>query len=202
MFSSKIASSEASSRSRGPTRSIGVSFMPSGIQKLVMQVVSSALPIAAPMRRQARPWAIQNSRMPESACDSVMLSAARGCEKYVGLKSRPICSRRAQSIHSAKCSGADGVAVDALAAEVAVEGVQVEAMPAGNQREGLFRVGAQLLGCARLARIVAGRRQPAAELHPELLEPADVISLPAVQRDRRPSPAPASAASASTPCSA
>ena len=61
----------------------------------------------------------------------------------------------------------DGVAVDALAAEVAIEGLQVEAMPSGDQREGLFGVGTELLRRARLAPLVDGRGQPAAELHPE-----------------------------------
>jgi hypothetical protein len=79
--------------------------MPSGIQKLVMQVLPSAWPIAPPIRRHAAPWAIQNSRIAGSACDSVKLSAALGCEKNVGLKSRPTPSRRAHSIQPEKCSG-------------------------------------------------------------------------------------------------
>ena len=77
----KMASSDSVSRSRGPTRSIGVSFMPSGIQRLVTHGLPSALPIAAPMRRHAMPWLIQNVRIAWSAWDSVMLSAAFGCEK-------------------------------------------------------------------------------------------------------------------------
>ena len=47
---------------------------------------------------------------------------------------------------------ADRVAVDAPCAELAVEGVQVEAMRAGNQRQGLRRVAAELVRRARLAR--------------------------------------------------
>ena len=45
---------------RGPLRSIGLSLEPSGIQTLVTQGVPRALPIAAPIRRQAMPWSIQN----------------------------------------------------------------------------------------------------------------------------------------------
>ena len=150
MFSSKIASSDASSRSRGPTRSIGVSFMPSGIQRLVTQALPSALPIAAPIRRQAMPCSIQNSRIAVSACDSVKLSAALGCEKKVGLKSRPMPSRFAQSIQPAKCSGPISIALDAAAAELAVERVQVEAMAAGDQRERLLGVGRSSSGVRAL----------------------------------------------------
>jgi hypothetical protein len=81
---------------------MGVSFIPSGIQKLVMQVLPSAFPIASPIRRHAMPCAIQNSRIAGSACDSVKLSAALGCEKKVGLKSSPMPSRCAQSVQPAK----------------------------------------------------------------------------------------------------
>ena len=48
--------------------------------------------------------------------------------------------------------GRDLVAVDALAAELAVERVQVEAMLAGNQRIRFFEIGPQLVGRAGLAR--------------------------------------------------
>ena len=65
----------------------------------------------------------------------------------------------------------DCVAIDLLPAEVAVEGVQVEAMPPGNQRERLFGVGAQLVGGARLARVVAGRGQSAAKPIPNCSNP-------------------------------
>ena len=61
--SAKIASSDSSSRSRGPTRSTGVSFMPSGIQRFVTHGVPSARPIAAAIRRHACPCAIQKSRI-------------------------------------------------------------------------------------------------------------------------------------------
>ena len=90
----------------GPTRSTGVSFMPSGIQTFVTQGVPSALPIAA--RDLAARDAVARSRtarMPSSRCDSVKPSAAFGCEKNVGLKSRPMPSDFAQSIQPAKCSG-------------------------------------------------------------------------------------------------
>ena len=50
-----IASSDIASRSRGPFRSTGASFDPSGIQMFVTQGDPSAPPIAAPIRRQAIP---------------------------------------------------------------------------------------------------------------------------------------------------
>ena len=65
--SAKIASSASARRSRGPARSIGLSLEPSGIQTFVTQGVPRALPNAAPMRRQAIPWSIQNRRIAGSA---------------------------------------------------------------------------------------------------------------------------------------
>ena len=44
-------------------------------------------------------------------------------------------------------------------------------------------VGAQLVRRARLARVVAGRREAAPESGAELLEPLDVVALPAVERN-------------------
>ena len=61
--SAKIVSRASARRSRGPARSIGVSLEPSGIQTFVTHGVPSALPKAAPMRRQAMPWSIQNRRI-------------------------------------------------------------------------------------------------------------------------------------------
>ena len=78
----------------------------------------------------------------------------------------------------------DLVAIDAAAAELAVEGVQVEAVLAGDQREGLVQVGAKFLGRAGLAGIVARDREAAAEFFARVLEAADVVALPAVERDR------------------
>ena len=68
--------------------------------------------------------------------------------------------------------GSDLVAIDGLAAELAVRGVEVEAVRSGNDRERERRVGAQLVGRARLSWIVAGRGEAAAETGAELLEPA------------------------------
>ena len=42
---------------------------------------------------------------------------------------------------------------------------------------------AQLVGCPRLAGIVAGHRQAAAQLAVRFLESADVVPLPAMERD-------------------
>src|SRR5688500_36170 len=78
---------------------------------------------------------------------------------------------------------ADRVTIDASRPELAVEGVQVEAMFSRDQRQRPRRVAAQLVGRARLAGIVARRGEAATELAVRLLESADVVSLPAVERD-------------------
>ena len=57
-------------------------------------------------------------------------------------------------------------------------------MLARDQAVRLVEVLAQLLGGARLAGVVAGGRQPAAQRTAACLEAAHVIALPAVQADR------------------
>ena len=57
-------------------------------------------------------------------------------------------------------------------------------MPAGDQRQRLFEVGAQFVRRAGLAGVVAGDREPAAEFVARVFESADVVALPAMQGDR------------------
>jgi hypothetical protein len=78
---------------------------------------------------------------------------------------------------------ADRIAIDAMRAEFSVERVQVEAMRAGNQRQGLGRVEPELVGRARLAGIVARRGNPSAELTIRVFEARYIVSLPAMERD-------------------
>ena len=54
----------------------------------------------------------------------------------------------------------------------------------GIERQRLVQVGAQLVGRAGLARIIARHRQSAANRFAGVLEAADIVTLPAVQRDR------------------
>jgi len=89
----------------------------------------------------------------------------------------------AQSIHRWKWRGLDLVALDVLAPRFGVAGVEVEPMRAGDHCQGVVQVGAQLVGRARLARVIARHRQPAANLFAGVLETADIVTLPAVQRD-------------------
>ena len=80
--------------------------------------------------------------------------------------------------------GADLVAVDAMRAKFSVERVEIEAMRAGNQRQGLGRVEPELVGRARLAGIVARRGNPSTELTIRIFKADDIVSLPAMERDR------------------
>src|SRR5262245_57471887 len=77
----------------------------------------------------------------------------------------------------------DLVALDGLAAELAVRGVQVEPVLSRDQRERARRVAAELVGRSCLSRIVSRRREPAAETRAELFESFDVVTLPAMERD-------------------
>jgi hypothetical protein len=78
----------------------------------------------------------------------------------------------------------DLIAVDFAAAEFSVGGVEVETVFSGDQREGLGGVGAEFVGSAGFAGIVAGGYQAAGEHGIGLLEAADVIALPTVERER------------------
>ena len=75
------------------------------------------------------------------------------------------------------------IAVDFLPTEFAVEGVEVQSMFAGNQRERFIQIRAQFIRGPRFARIVSGRNQSAAEARSCVFEAANVIALPAVEGD-------------------
>ncbi len=76
------------------------------------------------------------------------------------------------------------VASDGLAAEVGVAGMQIDAVRAGNQGKRFFQVAAQFVERARLAGVVAGDGEAAAEFGAGFLEAAHVVALPAMHRDR------------------
>ncbi len=79
----------------------------------------------------------------------------------------------------------DGVAVDGPAAELAVHGVEVDPVSAGDESEGLLEVGPELLDRTRLAGVGSRHLEAAAGQAGILLfEAADVIPLPAVERQR------------------
>ena len=96
----------------------------------------------------------------------------------------PMCLDFAQSIQRLEMFGLESVALDLAAAGLGIAGVEVQAMRAGQKRQRLVQIGPELVGRACLARIVAGDRQAASQLLAGVLEPADVVALPAVQRDR------------------
>ena len=83
----KILSSESAILRRGPRRSEGSSLQPSGIQKLIAAGLLSSRPKYSAILRHCMPCSIQNLRTFASGLESVSPSAARGCEKNVGLKS-------------------------------------------------------------------------------------------------------------------
>ncbi len=139
--------------------------------------------MASPILRQAMPCSTQKRRMPSSRWASVKPSAALGWEKNVGLKSSPMPCCLAQSIQRWKCSGCDLRPLDRLAAGLQVDGVEAEAVLAGNQAEGLVGVGPQLVGGAGPAGIVARGHDAAAGQSGRVLEAAHVVALPAVHGD-------------------
>ena len=182
-FFLKTASSDCSRRSRGLRRSAGVSFMPSGIQTLVTVGEPVVLPIAAPISRLA--LAMFN---PELADALVMM---RECETARGLGMRE--ARWVEIEPDALGLGPinpvlemlrlDFVAVHFLAAELAVKRVQVQTMLAGDEGERPVEVGAEFVGRAGFAGIISRGHNAAGERAAEILEAADVVALPAVERD-------------------
>jgi len=98
IFFLKTASSASTRRSRGPRRSAGVSFMPSGIQKLLRQVSPRALPMAAPISRERMP--VLDPKLADGLVGAAECHTATTFEwaKKVGLKSRPILIDRAHAI--------------------------------------------------------------------------------------------------------
>ena len=85
---------------------------------------------------------------------------------------------------AAEVLGEEGIALDLLAARLGITGVKVQPMRAGQKRQRLVQVGSELVGRAGLAGIVTGDRQAAPNLLARVLEPTDVIALPAMERDR------------------
>jgi hypothetical protein len=77
----------------------------------------------------------------------------------------------------------DVVAINLFPPKLAVDRVKVESMPAGNQRQSFGRIGAQLVGSAGFARLIARCDDAATQLASTLLKAAYVIALPTLQRD-------------------
>ena len=182
--SSKIASSASVSRSRGACRSAGVSFMPSGIQSWSRRACRAPCPMASPI------FAAGDAVADPELADGLVGVRERGV--VGGLRVREIrrvevqadAERLGPVDPAREVLGPDLVAIDLRAAELAVEGVEVEAVAARDERERLVGVGAQFVRRAGGSRVVAGGREAAAEFAAELLEAAHVVALPAVQRNR------------------
>ena len=96
----------------------------------------------------------------------------------------PIRRDFAHSIQLCEVLGLEGVALDLSAASLGITGVEVEPMRAGQERQSFVEIGAKLVGGAGLAGIMARDGQSASQFLARVLEPSDVVALPAVQRDR------------------
>ena len=89
----------------------------------------------------------------------------------------------AQSIQREKWAGSRASRSTRLAAGLGVGGVEVEAVGAGDEGEGFFEVGAEFVGRAGAAGVSAGDGEAAADGFAGVLEPDDVVALPAVEGD-------------------
>ena len=80
----------------------------------------------------------------------------------------------------------DRVAVDEFTAEVAINGVEIEAVAAGQELVDEVEILAQLVERAGFSGVVTGRLDTAAgQGGVGLFKTTDVVALPAVQGDRR-----------------
>src|SRR5262245_52797600 len=79
--------------------------------------------------------------------------------------------------------GTDLVPIGLVVSEIAVEGVEVESMAAGDERECLIEVIAQFVGVACAAGVIAGDGESTADFVAGVFEAADIIALPALERD-------------------
>lgn len=77
----------------------------------------------------------------------------------------------------------DLVAIHFPAPKLAIHRVKVDAMLARDEGKGLLQVGPQFIRRACLAGIVARDRKSTAQRAAKILESADVVSLPAVERN-------------------
>ena len=139
-------------RSRGPLRSAGVSFMPSGIQTLVRQVLPRALPIAA------GDFAAADAVLDPEFADVLVRMGQR--EAVGGFGMSEVGRVKVQADANGFGPGnpvlelldAQCVAVDLLAAHLRIAGVEVKAVAAGSQGEGFLEIAAQLLRACGLCR--------------------------------------------------
>jgi len=76
------------------------------------------------------------------------------------------------------------IAVHFFPAKFPVERVEVQSMPARDEGERLVQVGAQFFGGSRFAGIISGGHETAAQSAGRAFKTADVIALPAVERNR------------------
>ena len=75
------------------------------------------------------------------------------------------------------------VAINLLPGKLAIEGMQVEPVAAGDEGEGHIEIGPQFIRRAGLARIIARHGQSAAEFLARMLKAADIVPLPAMERN-------------------
>ena len=158
---------------------------PSGIQTLVTQGDPSALPIAAPMRRQAIPWSIQNWRM---RLIGVGQGVAVGRQRVGEIGRVEVHADLAGTLPSRSRPGsararARRARPSGPRSRRSWRGGSGGASP-GKSDSVLSRSDRSSSGVRALPGIMAGDRQAAAQLLAGVLEPADVVALPAMERDR------------------
>ena len=181
--SAKMASSDSASRCRGPLRSTGVSLQSVGNPDVGH---AGRFQLLADGRADL---AAGDAVLDPEPADARVRMGQREAVGRLGMGEKSgieihahAAVALAQSIQFLKCRAAFRCGPP-LAAGLGVAGVQVQAVRAGDQRQGLVQVGPQLVGRAGLARIIAGDRQAAAQFLARVLESAHVVALPAVQRN-------------------
>ena len=101
--------------------------------------------MAAPISRQRMPCSIQNLRMAGSGWVSVNAADDLGMGEVGRVEVQADLDRLGPGDPVLELVGAQRVAVHLLAAHLGVAGVEVEAVAAGDERERLLEVAAQLV---------------------------------------------------------
>lgn len=80
--------------------------------------------------------------------------------------------------------GLESIALDPAAAGLGIARVEIQAMRARYEGQRFIQVAPELVGCACFTGIMAGNCQATSQLLARVLEAADIVTLPAMERDR------------------
>src|SRR6185437_845130 len=82
-----------------------------------------------------------------------------------------------------KMSRLERIAIDFVSTRLGIARMQIQTMPAGNERQSLFNIRSQFIRRPRLAGKISRDGKTTSQRQPRILKSSDVVALPAVQRN-------------------